>query len=309
MPKLTVLMPVYNGEKFLKNSIESVLNQSFSDYEFIIIDDKSKDNTPGIVSSYKDSRIRFTYNKENLGQMETLNVGIKMAQGEYVARMDQDDTSLGERFRKEVEILDELKEVGIVYSDSHIIDESGKRRQRTLFDFTKPPEKFELNTFLKRNFIAGNTVMIRRRAFDEIGLFNPIYRIAAEYDLFLRLVQKYGVYRIGEPLAEYRVHGKNSSKDMEKNVKEAIEILEKFGQGLKEKTTKIALNQAISRYKGALGMHYLFNRDRQLSKQNALEAVRISPLNLKAMALLLIGIHLPDPLIDRLASFRKDMLE
>ena len=181
MPKVTVLMPVYNGEKYLKEAIESVLAQTFGDFEFLIVDDRSSDDSRAIISLYKDKRLRFVENEKNVGQMATLNLGIKLSQGQYIARMDQDDTSLPARLAREGRILDTFDDIALVYSDSYIIDEYGRRRDRTFFEYVTPRRLNVFNDLIAENFIIGNTVMMRKNVFDTIWFYNPSYRISSEY--------------------------------------------------------------------------------------------------------------------------------
>lgn len=112
-PKVTVLMPVYNAEKYVGEAIESILNQTFRDFEFLIINDGSTDNSLGIIESYKDLRIKLVNNEKNLGLSHTLNKGIDLSEGEYIARMDADDISLPVRLEKQINFMDSHLEIGI----------------------------------------------------------------------------------------------------------------------------------------------------------------------------------------------------
>jgi len=112
-PKVTVLMPVYNGEKYLNEAIDSILGQTFKDFKFLIINDGSTDGTADILKSYKDSRIKVTNNEKNIGLTKSLNKGLKMAKSEYIARMDADDISLPTRLQKQVEFMDSHPKVGV----------------------------------------------------------------------------------------------------------------------------------------------------------------------------------------------------
>lgn len=115
MPKVSVLMPVYKtDEKYLRGAIESVLRQTFSDFEFLILDDAPEDSREDIVKSYKDKRIKYIKNETNLGITPSRNKLIELAKGEYLAVMDHDDVSLPERFAKQIKYLDEYPEVGVV---------------------------------------------------------------------------------------------------------------------------------------------------------------------------------------------------
>ena len=108
-PKISVLMPVYNCEKFLKKAIDSILNQTFDNFEYIIINDGSTDNTLNIIKSYKDKRIKIINNSKNLGISRSLNKGIRQAKGEYIARHDSDDISDLNRFKLQLEYLGKKK--------------------------------------------------------------------------------------------------------------------------------------------------------------------------------------------------------
>lgn len=112
-PKISVIMPAYNAEQYISEAIESILNQTYSNFEFIIIDDGSTDRTVEMVQSYSDPRIRFVQNEHNLGVAATLNRGLKLATGEYIARMDADDIALRERFGKQVSFLDMHPEIAV----------------------------------------------------------------------------------------------------------------------------------------------------------------------------------------------------
>ena len=116
MPKVSVLMPAYNSEAFVAEAIESILNQTYTDFEFIIINDGSTDKTAEIIDEYakNDSRIKFINNHKNQGLIAVLNQGLDLCTGEYVARMDSDDISMPQRFEKQVQYMDEHQEVGIL---------------------------------------------------------------------------------------------------------------------------------------------------------------------------------------------------
>ena len=126
IPIISVLLPVYNGEKFLKEAIDSVLCQSFTSFELLIIDDGSTDDSCNIVLGYQDSRIRLLRNKQNIGLIKTLNKGINESKGKYIARMDADDICREDRFVKQVEFLEQHTLYGIVGSWCSIINSSKK---------------------------------------------------------------------------------------------------------------------------------------------------------------------------------------
>lgn len=128
-PKVSIILPVYNAEKFLDETITSILNQSFEDFEFIIINDESKDKSPDIIKKYfkKDKRIIFVNNEKNLGCVNTRNRGLRMANGEYIAVMDSDDVSLRDRFKIQVNYLDKHPEIFLIGGSAIVIDEEGNK--------------------------------------------------------------------------------------------------------------------------------------------------------------------------------------
>ena len=126
LPKITVLMTVYNGERYLKECMDSVLGQTFRDFEFLIIDDYSTDSSRDLIKSYKDSRIRLIENEKNLNQVRSLNIGLEQARGQYVARMDQDDIMLRDRLERQVNFLDKNTDISVVGTWGEVIDEKGK---------------------------------------------------------------------------------------------------------------------------------------------------------------------------------------
>ncbi len=125
-PEVTVLMSVYNGEKYLNESIESILNQTFANIEFLIIDDASTDSSREIILSYDDPRITLVDNKENIGLTSSLNKGLEIAEGEYIARMDADDISMPQRLEKQVSFMNENPNVGVCGTMVQFIDYDGK---------------------------------------------------------------------------------------------------------------------------------------------------------------------------------------
>ncbi len=124
-PKVTVLLPVYNGARFLRQAIDSVLSQTWKDFELLVVNDGSTDGTAAILESYSDPRIRILSNVQNIGLTLSLNKGLQSARGEYIARIDADDIALPIRLEKQVSYLDQHPEVGLVATGVKVIDERG----------------------------------------------------------------------------------------------------------------------------------------------------------------------------------------
>lgn len=205
-PRVTVLMPVFNGEKYLREAVESILCQTFADFEFLVIDDGSTDHSADIVTSYNDQRIRLISNGRNLGLIASLNRGIDLARGEYIARMDSDDISLPSRLARQAEYLDSNRccamvaaMVTMMNADGTVCGEWGDDR--------KTPSYGEIVQFLpKANCIAHPGVMIRKSVLAAYR-YNELQQASEDYDLWLRMcADGLIIDKIEESLVKYRMN-------------------------------------------------------------------------------------------------------
>lgn len=202
MPKVSVLLPVYNGLPYLGEAIESVLTQTFADFELIIIDDGSTDGSASVLGDFTDPRIHL-YQQPNSGLPATLNRGIALARGEYIARQDQDDVSFPERFARQVAFLDGHRDVAMVGACAQIW-EGAVCTARTLCHPAQDAElRFEL---LFDNPFIHSSVMIRRTAFEQVGVYSlEESRLPPEdYELWSRLMKVFQVANLPDILLAYR---------------------------------------------------------------------------------------------------------
>lgn len=199
-PSISVLMSVFNSEKYLKEAIESILNQTFTNFEFLIINDGSNDDSRNIILSFSDPRIVLIDNENNIGLTRSLNKGIESARGKYIARMDADDISMPTRLEKQVNFLNENLQIGLL---------------GTWFEYfpggpvIKPPCKHEeiYAQLFKNNPVAHPSVMLRRSVLIENKcLYNNKFKKAQDYELWSRLIEKTRVANLPEVLLLYRVH-------------------------------------------------------------------------------------------------------
>lgn len=242
-PKVSLVMKVYNGEKYLRQAMDSILAQTFSDFEFLIIDDGSKDSSADIVRSYSDERIRFIQNEKNMGLCATQNRVIGEAKGEYIAVMDCDDISYPTRFEKQVKYLDEHPEVMVCgcFRDD-IIDEKITPFQQVL--------KLENNTlkfslFFGNMFLTHSSIMFRRDLYNESGLTYGSAPIAEDYGIIIEMAKRYDLGIIPERLIAYRIYNQSTSKVRLKEITEAAcnlkcEYLETLG--ISENSNKLLID-------------------------------------------------------------------
>lgn len=186
MPRVSVVMAAYNGERHLQRAVESILGQDFDDFEFIVVDDGSVDGTYGIMSDYarRDGRLIAVQNDTNIGLTASLNKGLAMSQGEYFARQDADDISLSDRLARQVAFLDAHPEVCVVGTATGLLDDAGQFLGRT----QALGQPNDLNKeILQRNFLAHGSIMARRQAIIQAGAYREAFRYAQDYDLWLRM--------------------------------------------------------------------------------------------------------------------------
>ena len=211
IPKVSVVMSVYNGSRYLRESIESILSQSFTDFEFIIIDDGSTDNTWEILTQYsdRDRRIRLFQNEKNLGLTKSLNKGLRLARGEYIARQDADDVSLTQRFEKQVALLNNHPESVLASCNVEVINPEGKTvaKHEQACD-----SKFVAWYLLFYNHIAGHSqVMFRREPVIDLGGYCEARRYSQDYELWSRLIKVGDIVILPEALQQQRLHNNSVS--------------------------------------------------------------------------------------------------
>jgi len=208
MPTISVIMSVYNGEKYLSEAISSVLSQDFSDFEFIIIDDGSTDKSLEIIKSFNDNRVKVI-SRENRGLIESLNEAIFLSAGKYIARMDADDICLSNRFSAQLKAFDD-SEIAFVGSWATKINESGEE----LGLMSYPPLEYKKikSFFIKHNPFIHSSVMIRKAVFDTVGIYDSKYKHAEDYELWSRVLRRFKAINISEPLIKYRINNSGVTK-------------------------------------------------------------------------------------------------
>ncbi|MGB5963087.1 MAG: glycosyltransferase family A protein [Coleofasciculaceae cyanobacterium] len=212
MPKVTVVIPAYNAMRYLPETMETALAQTFTDFEVLVVNDGSTDNTAEWVSQVTDPRVRIV-SQENKGLAGARNTGIAHAKGEYIAYLDADDLWEPTKLEKQVRCLDENPEVGLVYTWTALADQYGKSTGRVISSHAEGNVWHELIEF---NMVCcGSTPLIRRSCFDVVGLFSPDVSPSDDWDMWLRIANKFSFGVVKEALIRYRQHPSNSSKNFQ----------------------------------------------------------------------------------------------
>ncbi len=207
--EISVLMSVYNGDVFLRTALESILAQTFSDFECIIIDDASTDKTAEILSEYarRDARIQVFRNTVNLGLTASLNIGLSHCKGNYIARMDADDISASERFMTQYWFMEEHPDVAVSGTCVGVIDENGKilGEKNLALSYEDIKSKMLFNNQFIHSTLFFRADIVRAAAYDER------FKKSQDYELMLRLCSRYPVVNLKEKLVQFRLHSDSLS--------------------------------------------------------------------------------------------------
>ena len=219
MPKVSIILPTYNGAKYIAHAIESVRQQTYTDYEFLIVNDGSTDETESIVQKYaqEDSRIHYSKNEKNLRLIRTLNRGLRLAKGDYIARLDDDDQRVDPtKLAKQVEFLDTHPEYGLVGTSIITVDEKGKEIGKVK---SKETDKKIRESLLLYNQFLHPSVLIRKSVIDRIGRYDEKALHVEDYDLWLRMGKVTKMYNLPDFTTKYMIRSGSISGKKQRSQK------------------------------------------------------------------------------------------
>jgi glycosyltransferase involved in cell wall biosynthesis len=232
MPRVSVIIPAYNAARYLPDSIDSVVAQSYSDWEAIVIDDGSTDSTPEVVGAFADSLgDRLVHIRQsNRGLPAARNTGVRHSRGEFIALLDADDVWLPDRLAHSVRALDEDPAVGLVHARIARMDTNGK-----IVDYPKCPRKYlsghiAHHIFTRRAHLAVATIQFRKSCLSEVGLFDETMRAVEDRDLWFRIAERYEIGFIDEVLAHFRFSPGQMSSDLERMTRGQLAFVNKHRQ-------------------------------------------------------------------------------
>lgn len=227
MPSVTVLMPVYNGERHLRAAIDSVLAQSHADFEFLIMNDGSTDASLDIIRSYADPRIRLVHNRQNQGLARTLNDGLALAGGEIIARQDQDDIAHPQRLERQLIFLGGQPDVALLGTWAWVIDQEGRYRglcvanqdgrYRGLVDPPCDNESIRWELLFDNCFIHSSVMFRKKVICDALGGYDATLPFCHDYDLWSRVALRHRVANLPQRLMGYRMHPGSMTADKRQN--------------------------------------------------------------------------------------------
>lgn len=297
MPRVSVIIATFNGSLYIADAVDSVLKQTFPDYEIIVVDDGSTDVTPEILARY-GSKLRII-RQQNRGGVAARNRGYRAAKGSYIVLLDHDDRLLPDHLALLSSYLDAHPEFGVAYGDTHLINSQGRRIR--LLSRTHPPASgWVFDDLVYRNRISVNAAMVRRDCVDEVGgLHVEGINYIADWDLWVRLAEKFPFHYVGMPVAELRFHDRMSRKSFPSEflLEEAISTFERFM--VMPSFASVSVRARGECYWGC-GYRLVLVGDWRRGQYYLLKAVYLDPFNVKVWLVLVSSIVGPLPL--RLAA-------
>lgn len=281
-PSVSVVITCYNYGKYLKGCLESVLSQSFTDLEIIVVNDGSTDNTDEVMEKFQNvDNIRYI-KQPNSGQAKATNVGITHASGELIAFLDADDLWDNTKLEQQVNLFTR-DSIGVVYSRMKYIDEEGLAINHELTgEYFKPRSGYILDYLLFENFIPYSSSVVRNECFNKFGLFNPEYINGLDWDLWLRISREYEFAYVDEPLLLYRVgHPGKLTSNIERSIRCSDLIFTRFIENNPNSVSPKVINKALAYSFFSRGNH-LLRINRFKSAKYYIDAIRRNPIQIGA---------------------------
>jgi glycosyltransferase involved in cell wall biosynthesis len=274
-PKVSVIIPTKNRAYYLSSAIQSVLDQTFGDFEIIVVDGASTDNTGEVIDKFDDERIRYIREKKDKGASASRNIGIKNSRGRFIAFLDDDDRWMPSKLEKQLYLINKNPDVGLVYTGFWKFNNSGKTmgRARNL-----PSVRGNIYPkILRVNYIGGcSTVLVRRECLEKVGLFDENLPAGEDFDLWIRLAKHYQFDYVKEALVLYRIHSKRITSDQCRGVRAGKLLYEKYS---KELTTSFGDRKTLAFWHYTLGLHLCKCGEMKQGKMEFIKAIKNDPLS------------------------------
>lgn len=295
-PTVSIIIPTYNREQLIARSVKSVLNQTYQDFEIIIVDDASTDNTEEVVSSFNDERIRYVRHEENRGEAAARNTGIKAAKCNYIAYQDSDDEWLPEKLARQMELLENAPpEVGVIYTGFWKME--NHRRTYIPFSWVSQKNGNIHKELLNGNFIGSPVVLVKKECFDRVGLFDERLSNLVDWEMWLRISKRYHFRCVDEPLAIAHYDADNVSDNPDSLIDALELVLEKNHDEFEGEKRLLAKhwinigNLLVAKGDVKRGRRYVFN------------ALRLYPFSIRLLsAAFLVSFGLYDKVVSALRT-------
>lgn len=282
MPAVSVVLPTYNRSHLLSRSIQSVLSQAYSDFELIIVDDGSTDDTEKVVKSFKSNKIKYIRHRDNKGLSTSRNTGIRAARGKYIAFQDDDDEWMPEKLEKQIKAFETAPSaVGVVYTGFHRINI--KKNYETPARITRR-EGYIFSSLLRQQFVPPQSAVIKRDCFEKVGMFDESFIVMEDWELFLRMAQYYQFRYINEPLVTMYRQSRGLSTKHGEHINSLQQILKTY-------------SEQIRRDKKTLAKYYYWLGDLSCScgklsqgRDYFIQSLRVYPLDARIFVAFLVSL-------------------
>lgn len=296
-PLVSVILPTYNRASLLPRAIKSVVNQTYNNFELIIIDDNSSDNTKEIVKNFEDKRIKYIRHKENKGGAAARNTGIELAKGEYIAFQDSDDEWLPQKLEKQVKVFRKLpQKFGVVYSGYWQL----KNGQKKYLPSSKihPREGNLADILLKGNFITTQTAIVRKDCLINSGMFDGTLPRLQDWELWIRISQHSFFKYINEPMVVTYFGHQSISSDKDAHLKALIIFVKKHGKNLKNN------RKLFASYYFSISNSFFLKKEFKKGKEYLAKALKKNPFSVRLILVASITFFVPSWYVSVLRFFR-----
>jgi len=285
MPKVSVIIPTYNRSEILKKSIGSVINQTFEDFELLVMDDGSDDNTQEVVRSFADKRILYARNESNLGVVGARNKAVSNSNGEYIAFLDDDDIWMPDKLERQTRLMEQSpSSIGAIYTGFYTVDDEINKIVKVMVPRYRGNI---LEDILYYNFIATSTVLIKRECFEKTGLFDEKICYGEDFDMWIRVLEEYEFDYIKDPLVRYLIHPDRITTNYGAVIKGLEEIMNKH------KSLFSLNNKAYSTNKLRIGIAYCMTGDTKAGRKEFFKALKSYPFDTKLFYNIAISLFGP----------------
>jgi glycosyltransferase involved in cell wall biosynthesis len=308
LKRVSVLLTCYNHLKHLPAALDGILGQTFSDYEVLALDDGSTDGSREWLKEREaEGQLRCIFNETNLGTYATLNVGLAEAKGQFIAVLNDDDLWAPEKLARQVDMMDENPKIGLVHTGGWFIGDDGERLSdpRPLgFEFPRTHTGDVLALEILYNHIIASSVLARRECFDSCGPFDPSFFGSGDWQMWLRIAQKFEIGYLDEPLTFYRIHAQNASHQRDRINEDDARIRAWIASWQAQFSDRIAaepeLHAAFAHNWACLGTERTWAGNPREGRAAYRQAIKMKPMRLKSYARWLASF-LPTPLFRRLS--------
>lgn len=304
MPRVSILLTCYNHLAYLPACLDAVRAQTERDFEVIALDDGSTDGTREWLAEHATD-CRLVFNETNRGTYGTLNEGLRHAAGEFIAVLNDDDLWAPTKLESQLALFEAHPEVGLVHTDGWFIDGKGQRMEGSPlgFEFPRTETGDVLLALLYANKIIASAALVRRQCFDELGGFNEAYFGSGDWEMWLRVAERWPVGYVGEPLTFYRVHGANASHKLDRIWRDDQKlrewIAERAGKYAAKGYPPAELRDALAHNWACLGTVRTLNGDPRAGREAYRRSLRLRPGRVKS-AIRYAATFLPRPWFRRL---------